>query len=152
MVSAIEPLVSLAKPEAETIVALVLYQHLLVYSSLKSKLLFLSYPSISPLLSYFLFNIYSDLLPTYITAQCFWRAFWFHQFHLIISFILLLNSFINNYPSYPLPLTTLLNSYINSFIVLLLCFIFFNSAIFIISLSFPPNFCFKSAKISSTIV
>ena len=78
LVLTIELSTSLAKPGAKTIIVLVPYWCLLVYSFLEFKLLFLSYLSISSLLSFFLFNIYSDLLPTYTTAQYSWRVFWFH--------------------------------------------------------------------------
>ena len=57
------------------------------------------------------------------------------SFCYIISFILLFNSSIKSLSSYSLPLAALLNSCINSFIVLLSYYIFFKSIIFIVSLS-----------------
>ena len=73
------------------------------------------------------------------------------NFLLITLFIPLLNSSINDLPSYSLSLTALLNSYTNFSIVLLSCFTFFNSATFIISSSPPLNSFFKSDKNSPTI-
>ena len=61
------------------------------------------------------------------------------SFLLIILFISFLNSSTSSFPSYPLSLATLLNFYTNSSIILFPYSTFFNSTIFIISLSPPPN-------------
>ena len=55
-----------------------------------------------------------------------------------VLIVTLLNSSIKSLLSYPLPLAILLNSYINSSIVLLSCFSLFNSAILFAS-SFPSQ-------------
>ena len=69
--------------------------------------------------------------------------------HQMTLFISLLNFSINGLLLCPLSLATLLNSCTNSSIISLLYSIFFNSAIFIVSSSLPPNSFFRSAQKSS---
>ena len=72
------------------------------------------------------------------------------NFLLVTLFILLLNSFTNAFSSYLLSLATLLNSWINSFIVFPLYLIFLSSANLTDSSSPLPNFFFIFIKNSLT--
>ena len=72
------------------------------------------------------------------------------NFLLITPFIPLLNSSTNSFPSYLLPLTTLLNSWTNSSIIFPSCSNFFNSATFTDSFSPPLNSFLMATKNFST--
>ena len=75
----------------------------------------------------------------------------FISFHQIALFISCLSSSTNSFFLYLLSFTTLLNSYIDSFIILFSCFSFFNSAILITFLSPPPNFFLQYVKNFSAV-
>ena len=82
------------------------------------------------------------------------EASWFSasiNFLLIILFIPLLNSSTNSFLSYPLPLTTHLNSCTNSSIIFSPCSSFLNSAAFTDFSSPLPNSFFRLIKKSSAV-
>ena len=125
---AIEPPTSLVKLRAEAI----------TLQSFFSFLLFLQYLS-----RFFALSYYCSILVR--------RYSNFINFFLITLFISLLNSFTNGLFLYLLLFATLWKSCTNSFIVLLFYYIFFNFTIFIVPLSLPLNFLFKSIRNSFTI-
>ena len=100
-------------------------------------------------LTYFFSSICSNFLLFYTIIQC--LKICLYKLVSNSTIISLLNSSINSLSLYLLPLTALLNSYINSFITLLSYSTFFNSATFVNSLSLLPNSFFNSVKKSLTV-
>ena len=119
--------------------------------------------SAPPLVSFFPLSLSSSLLLSLqfslravaLLYYCSMEPSWFLvsiNFLLIAPFIPLLNSFTKGLLSYLLPLSALLNSCTNLFIVFSPCFSFLSSATFTDSPFPPPNSFFKLIKNFSTVL